>query len=61
MHTLKEQEKGKKLQSGAHANAPADFMAAVESQLEVPGKLHSGVPIQQTPEQAPASKQQKRK
>lgn len=42
-----------KLESGAHRTwEPPE-------QLEVPGKLHCGVPIQQTPEQAQASKPKK--
>ena len=42
-----------KLESGAHT------CWEPPEQLEVPGKLHSGVEIQQTTEQAPASKPKK--
>lgn len=42
-----------KLEHGAHT------CWEPPEQLEVPGKLHSGVEIQQTPEQAPASRPKK--
>lgn len=57
----------KRSQSGrvGHGSTPIHPVSGKKSAvdvtrpLEVPGKLHSGVEIQQTPEQAPASKPKK--
>ena len=54
--------KNKKSQSGStpiHPVSGKKSAVDVTRPLEVPGKLHSGVEIQQTPEQAPASKPKK--
>lgn len=47
-------EKSNKSESGAHPVHPVSGKSWKQpDQLEKPGELHSGVPIQVTPEQAP--------